>query len=613
MRFLLLICLWGVSHPICATETYYLTHGTAPVHQENDILSYVNPDAPKGGHITMATLGTYDSLNPYIIKGTAAVGLLKLGSFFFYESLMDSPLDDALGTYCHIAETVDRADDNTYVIFKIRKGITFHDGSPLTVDDVIFSFNILMKKGDPFIKAYYKDIHPPLKIDQTRVKFTFKNPNNKELAVILGQLPVLCKAFWEKRDFENTLLTPPPSTGPYMIAEVKPGHSITYERNPNYWAKDLPRTKGRWNFDKITFEYYRDSTLTLQAFLGGDADFRQEVKPLDWFTSYNGPTFKSGFHVKEEIKHETPPGGYGLYFNLRRPQLQDIRVRQALSYLYDFEWINKNMFEGKFTRTRSYFQNTELAATGTPQGEELELLNEYRDQLPPLLFTQEFNPPRTSGSGNIRPEIRKALALFKAAGYVTEEGKLVNGQTKEQLEIEILTIDPYHQRIFMPFIANMQKLGIEGRIRIVDAAQYQSRMNNFDFDMTNPQPGITWSPGNEQLDYWGSKQADMPGSNNCAGVKSPIVDALIQKIINAPGRSELVAASRALDRVLQWQFISIPLYHNSYYWVAYKNRFARAKTSPKFGLAFYDAWWIDPEKDKVFQEKFSQEFKAEGA
>lgn len=612
MRFLFgLLILTLIPFGAHTEESYFLSfHGVAPKYGKGDHLAYVNPSAPKGGSITLATLGTYDSLNPYIMQGTAAVGLLKLGNFFFYESLMMSPLDDQFAAYCHIAESVERPEDNTYVSFTIREGITFHDKTPLTVEDVIFTFNILMKKGDPFIKAYYKEIAPPEKVGPRKVKFKIKNPANEELGMLLGQMPVLSKKFWEGRNFEETLLTPPPSTGPYLISEIKPGRSITYKRNPHYWGDALPLSQGRWNFDEITFDYYRDTTLTLQAFLAGESDFKTESKPTDWFKRYNGPTFKSGYHVKDEITNQTPPGGYGLFFNLRRPQFKDPRVRQALSLLYDFEWINKNMFQGKFTRTRSYFQNTELAATDIPSGDELKILTEYRGQLPPELFTQEFNPPKTGGNGNLRPQIRKALALFKEAGYITDEGKLVHKTSKQQLEVEVLIIDPFHQRVFMPFIANMQKLGIDAKVRLVDTAQYQARMDSFDFDMTNPAPSITFSPGNEQLDLWGSKQADMRGSKNHGGMKHAVVDALIQKIINAPDRKSLVTVSRAFDRVLQWQFASIPLYHNAFYWVAHKDRFGRPKNPPKYGLGFYDTWWISPEKDKAFQKKFGENQKA---
>lgn len=614
MRFLVGFFLFITPLYLHGEAQHYLSHhGVQPKYGPEDHLSYANPDAPKGGSITLATLGTYDSLNPYIIQGTPAAGLLKLGGFLFYESLMSEPQDNSLVNYCHLAESVEHDPENKFVIFTLRPQAKFHDNSSLTADDVIFSFNILTKKGDPFIKAYYQDIAPPEKLGPRKVKFGIKNPNNKELALILGQLPILCKKFWEGRDFEDTLLTPPISSGPYLITEVKPGHSITYKRNPDYWGKDLPMVKGQWNFDEITWDYYRDSTLTLQAFLAGDVDFRQEVKPTEWFSSYDGPTFTSGFHVKEEIPHQTPPGGYGLFFNLRRPQFKDPRVRQALCLLYDFEWINKNLFQGKFTRTRSYFQNTELEAKGIPQDKELEILDEYRTQLPEILFTQEFNPPRTTGNGNIRPQIRKALGLFKEAGYVLEDGKLVDGTTKAPLEMEILIIDPYHQRVFMPLIANMQKLGIEAKIRIIDSAQYQNRMNNFDFDMTNPSPNITFSPGNEQRDQWGSRQADMKGSQNYAGLKNPVADALIQKIIDAPDRESLVAASRAFDRVLQWQYASIPLFHNTYYWVAYKNRFGRPSTMPKVGLPFISTWWIDPVKDKKLYKEHDQKFRAEGA
>lgn len=583
----------------------FLTYaGVVPVYKDGfSHLNYVNIDAPKGGSIHLSMLGAFDSFNPFPLKGSSFPNHNTYLMHLIFESLMFEPLDDKLTSYCFLAEWVDQPEDNASVTFKLREDIRFSDGSKANADDLVFTFNILREKGKPFYRSYYGDVDKVEKLDDFRVKFHFKNPKNKELAMILGQLPLLSKEFWSKHNFEETLLKPILSTGPYMIDSFEAGRKVVLKRNPNYWGIHHPLSKGRWNYDKIKYDYFKDSTVVLQAFIGGDIDFRMETTPSNWMNEYNGPTFKSGYHIKEVLPSETPSGRLGLYFNLRRKIFQDPLVREALTYLYDFEWLNKNLFSNLYTRTTSYFQNTELASSGLPEGAELDLLNPFKKDLPPRVFTEVYAPPKNDGSGNIRAARHKALELLKKAGWIIVEDKLIHAKTKEPFEFEFLLPDSSLEKIIQPFVNNLAKVGIKTRLRIVDSAQYEVRVNNFDYDILYTYMGITFSPGNEQEGFWGSKFADVKGSPNKTGLKDKVVDDIIQKIINIKDRPELIVTSKVFDRVLQWMFVSIPLYHNPNYWIVYKDRFARPKISPKVSLPFLDAWWVDPVKDKALDLK----------
>jgi microcin C transport system substrate-binding protein len=591
------------SDPI--TTSYYFSHHRAKPLYGPDFkhLSYANPDAPKGGDVTLATIGTFDSLNPYIVKGEAPAGL----RFFYaprlvHETLMFSTNDDLLNSYGYIAETIEYPKSNKWVAFNLRKSAYFHDKTPITADDVVFTFNILRAKGQPFFKVYYADVENVEKINQYKVKFNFKNSKNSELPVILGQLPVLSKKYWKALNFEETTLEPPIGNGPYRVAKVDPGRSITYERVKDHWAKDLPVNRGCWNFDKITYDYYRDSSLMLESFLGGDVDFRHEVRPSNWFTRYDTPAIKSGEIIKEEMAHETPSGWMGLYFNLRRDKFKNRDVREALTQMYDFEFINKNYFYGKYKRIRSVFQQTELASSGLPKGEELEVLNTVKDKVPEEVFTKEFQPPKTDGSGNNRSNKRIALRLLKKAGYKIDGRKLIHKKTKQQLAVEILIQDPGSERVLLPFVNDLRSIGIDAKLRQVDSAQYQNRLESFSFDMVTYVGGITYSPGNEQEEYWGSKYANFRGGKNIAGISDPAIDQIVQRILNADDRETLVQTSRALDRIIQWNYIAIPLYYSNTLWVAYKNYIQHPKTLPKIGLPFHNTWWIDPVKFTAYQK-----------
>jgi len=559
---------------------------------------YADPNAIKGGEVRLHAIGTFDSLNPFILKGVPAA---MIGSLVF-ETLTENALDEPFSEYGLIAESIETPADRSWVTFNLRPEARWHDGTPITADDVAFSFNILRKKGHPFYRAYYKSVARVEKLGPRRVRFVFAGGVNRELPLIMGQLPVLPKAYFENRDFAKTTLEPPLGSGPYRVESVEPGRSITYARIKDYWAANLPVRRGRFNPDRIRIDYYRDPTVAMEAFKAHEYDFRLENTAKVWATAYVGPPFDAGLIVKEEIPNSIPTGMQGFFFNTRRAKFADRRVREALGYAFDFEWTNKNLFNGAYTRTRSFFSNSELASSGLPGPDELKLLEPFRDQLPPEVFTKEYRPPRTDGTGNARRNLRKALKLLRAAGWTFRDGRLVDGKTGAPFEIEFLIVSPAFERVIAPFVKNLEKLGVSARIRLVDTAQYQKRLEQFDFDIIVATIGESLSPGNEQRNFWSSAAADTPGSRNYAGIRSPVVDALIDKIISADSRKALIAATRALDRVLLWGHYVIPQWHIRYFRVAYWNKFSRPKITPKYGLGF-DTWWVDPAKAAALAEK----------
>ena len=488
------------------------------------------------------------------------------------------------------------------MLYTLRKAARFHDGTPMTPDDVIWTFETLRAKGLPMYREYYGDVTKVEKEGDRGVRFYFKSAKNRELPQIIGQMPVLSKAYWSKRDFEKTTLDPPLGSGPYTIQTVDPGRSITYRRVADYWGADLPVNKGRYNFDTIRYDYYRDATIALEAFKAGQYDARVENSAKDWATGYDGPALRAGLIKKEQIPNQLPSGMQGFGFNLRRPIFQDPRVREALAYAFDFEWSNKNLFYGAYQRTRSYFDNSELAATGVPQGKELEILDKFRGQIPDAVFTTEYDPPKYDGSGDIRAGLEKALKLLMAAGWTFKGQTLVNAKTGQPFEFEILLDNPQFERIVLPMVQNLKRMGITARVRTVDPAQYEKRMETFDYDMTVVLFPESLSPGNEQREYWGSQAADEQGSRNLLGIKSKVVDALIEQLIQAPDRASLVAHTRALDRVLQYGYYVIPNFHLAAFRVAYWDKFRRPAVSPKYALGF-DTWWVDPTAEKSVEAK----------
>jgi microcin C transport system substrate-binding protein len=517
------------------------------------------------------------------------------------ETLMTNSDDEAFTEYGLIAGRIEMPADRSWVIFTLRPEARWHDGTPITVADVIFSFEALTTKGNPFYRVYYGDVQTVEDLGERRVKFTFKGEENRELPLIMGQLPVISKAYYEARPFEETTLEPPLASGPYRVEAVEPGRAITYRRVADYWGADLAVNRGRHNFETIRFDYYRDGTVAVEAFKAHAFDFWQENTAKVWATAYSGPQFESGLAIREEIPNELPTGMQGFVFNTRRAIFADVRVREAIGYAFDFEWTNRNLFYGAYTRTGSFFSNSELASSGLPDAAELALLEPYRDQLPEAVFTKEYTPPATDGSGNNRSNLRHAARLLDAAGWVVEEGRRVNAESGEPLSFEFLIVSPAFERIIAPLVRGLKRLGIEARIRVVDTSQYQNRIDSFDFDVVVNSFGQSLSPGNEQREFWGSAAADVQGSRNLIGIKDPVVDALIENVVAAPDREGLIAATRALDRVLLWRHFLVPQWHVRVFRIVYWNKFGRPAISPKYALGFTDTWWVDPDKARALE------------
>ena len=576
-------------------------HGE-PKYNNNFLnLDYVNPNAPKGGKVVYSSTGTYDTFNPFTLKGTAVAGIGNL-----YESLTTSTSDEPFTEYGLIAETIEWPDDRSWVAFKIRKEAKWHDGKKITPEDVIWTFNTLIEKGHPFYKYYYGDVVEVKKIDNLTVRFNFKGNTNLELPLIVGQLPVLPKHYWENRNFEETTLEIPVGSGPYRIDSFDPGRSISYSRNENYWGSNLAIKKGTDNFGQIKYEYYKDRGIEREAFKSGEIDFFSENSSKEWATSYDIPAVKKNLIIKELIKHENPQGMQGFAFNIRKNIFKDIKVRKALTYAFDFEWTNNNLFYDAYIRTDSFFENSELSSYGIPQGKEFNLLQNLKldnDKLIPKdVYIREFKPPKTDGSGFIRKELSQATKLLKESGWKIKEGKLFKEDTQEYFKFEILLVSPAFERIVLPFKKNLEKLGIEANIRTVDSSQYQQRLETFDFDMVVSTFRQSLSPGNEQRDFWGSDAADTNGSRNIIGIKNIAIDKLIERVISAKDRNDLIVATRALDRVLLWNYYVIPQWHISSYRVLNWDIFGKPKVKPKYSLGA-NTWWIDDEKSRTLNER----------
>ncbi|MAN81290.1 MAG: hypothetical protein CMF64_12960 [Magnetovibrio sp.] len=572
-------------------------HGDLKYGPDFKHFDYVNPNAPKGGTVRLGATGSFDSFNPFIIKGTATGA-----ASFVYDTLMDDAADEPFSQYGRLAETVTMPADRSWVEFTLRKEARWHDGMPVTVDDVIFSFNILVKEGAPFYRFYYANVAEVTQTGERSVKFTFKPSENRELPLIIGQLTVLPKHYWKDKEFNKTTLEPPLGSGPYKITEFEAGRFVKLSRVKDYWGRDIPVMKGTNNFDEIIFDYYRDSNVALEAFLAGRYDYKSENSSKAWATAYETPAVKKGVLIKEQIHHDRPAGMQGFAFNTRREMFSDPQVRHALAYAFNFEWSNKALFYGQYERTRSYFQNSEMAATGLPGPEELKLLEPFRAELPPEVFTQEYNPPKGDASGNIRGNLRTASKLLTEAGWVIKDGKRVNAKTGKPFAFEMLLVSPLFERIALPFAKNLEKLGIAMSVRTIDTAQYRRRLDTFDFDMVVGGFGQSLSPGNEQREFWSTAAADQEGSRNIIGIKSKAVDAIVEKLIAAPSRKDLVIASRALDRVLQWGHYMIPNWHAPYDRIAYWDKFARPKVTPTRGNQLF-AWWVDAAKAKSLSDR----------
>lgn len=569
-------------------------HGDLKYAEDFTHFDYINPDAPKGGEFKLNALGTsFDTLNPYTLKGNSAAGLGDV-----YDQMMVSSEDEAFSEYGLLAKSLEIAEDNSWVIFNLRPEAKWHDGKPITADDVVFTFTTLMEKGHPRYRFYYASVDRVEKLSSHKVKYHFKEGNNNELPLIVGQLPVLPKHYWENRDFSKTTLEPPLGSGPYKIKDFEPGRHISFERVENYWGANLPVNKGKHNFDTKRIDYYRDGVVALEAFKAGAYDFRAENTSKFWATGYDQSQIDKGLIIKETVNHEIPTGMQGFVMNLRRPLFADPKVRQALAYAFDFEWTNENLFYGQYARTQSFFSNSELASSGLPAPAELEILEPYRGKIADKVFAQSYQPPATAGDGRIRKNLKQAIGLLKEAGWTVardgdHKGKLV--KDGNVFSFELLLNQPIWERVALPFVKNLKRLGIEANLRMVDSVQYAEREESFDFDMIVDVFGQSLSPGNEQRDFWSSESAKRNGSKNTAGVKDPVIDELIEGVISAKSREDLINHTRALDRVLLWKHIVIPHWHIRNFRLAYWNKFGKPATTPKYGLGF-DGWWYDKEK-----------------
>jgi len=588
--------LTGMTGVATASGTNGPSHGFALNHAlkypaDFKHLDYANPDAPKGGLVIQEGIGTFDSLNPFIIKGNAA-----FQTSLIYDTLMKQVSDEDSAVYGLIAETIEVPADESWVEFKLRPEARFHDGQPITAEDVAWTFNTLREKGSPSYQYYYANVEKVETPDDRTVRFILYPGENKEMPLILSELMVLPKHYYEDRAFDQTTLEPPLGSGPYRITKVDPGRSLTLERVEDYWGRDLPVKRGFDNFQTLRYDFYRDRTISREAFKAGAIDIWQENSAKEWATAFDIPAVKSGDIVKKDFPNERVAPMQGFAFNLRKPLFQDIRVREALTYAWDFEWVNKTIMYGAYKRTDSYFDNHELGSTGLPSEAELEILEPYRGQIPDRVFTEEFVPPETDGSGNNRGNLKKAAMLLKDAGWSIKNKVLTNDDTGEVFAFEIVLrssqLEPHSQAL----VRSLERLGIKATIRVVDDAQYRRLTETFDFDMMVAVFAQSVSPGNEQREFWSSASAAREGSRNLMGITDPAIDELVELLIAAPDRESLITRTRALDRVLLWNFFMIPMFHSETDRLAYWNRFGLPDIIPKQGVTS-STWWVDPEKD----------------
>lgn len=573
-----------------ATPKHALTLYDEPAKYPADFkhFAYVNPDAPKGGTLRLAGNGGFDSLNAFIPKGVAADQLNLI-----YDSLTYHSPDEPFTEYGLLAEKIEKAADGSYVRFYLNPKARFNDGTPVTAEDVIFTFETLLKNGDPMYRNYYADVDKVVAEDPLRVRFDFKHAGNRELPLILGQLQILPKHWWATRDFSKSNLEPPLGSGPYRITSVAAGRTLRFERVKDWWGKDLPVNRGYYNFDAIVVDYYRDMSVALEAFKAGQFDMNLEYSAKDWATGYDSPALRDGRIIKEAIANHNSVGMQAFAFNIRRPLFQDRRVREAIGLLFDFEWSNKQLFFGSYKRNSSYFENSEMAAHALPDAEELKILEPLRAQIPPEVYSQVYQPPVNNGDGIIREQKRKAYQLLLDAGYRIENDKMV-GPDGKPLVFEFMLYQTNMERILLPFMRNLAELGIDMQIRRVDASQFVNRLRSRDFDMTNATWGQSNSPGNEQREFWHSSSADSPGSRNFIGLRDPAIDQLVEGVIRADSRQSLIEHARALDRVLLWGHYVIPNYYVDTWRVAYWNKFGRPAATPRYDYGLM-TWWQSSE------------------
>ncbi len=607
-----------------AEATAYRSHGMAmhgDLKYPSDFthFDYVQPDAPKGGAVRLGASGGYDSFNGFILRGSAADGLELL-----YDTLLVESADEPFSSYGRLAEAMEVPADRSWVIFDLRPTARWHDGAPVTADDVIFTFNTMLEKGHPTFKFYYKSVKAVEKLGERRVKFSFSpDETNREMPLIIGQIAVLPKHYWQSRDFAATTLEPPLGSGPYRIKAFEANRYITYERVPDCWSAAVPVCRGAYNFGEITYEYFRDEVVLLEAFKAGKLDLHVESMAKSWATAYELPAVRQGVMLKQEIPHQRTAGMQAYVFNLRRPLFQDRRVRQALACAFDFELSNRKFFYESYTRCRSYFGNSELEAKGLPVGEELEVLRQldgqFPGQVPPEVFQQEYNPPATGAwtdekehSRAMRLNLRQAAELLKQAGWAVRpaDRKLVSEAVRDAkgeripFAFEVLLVSPAFERITLPYLQELEKLGIQATVRTVDSAQYQNRVDAYDYDMVVQTWGQSQSPGNEQRDLWTSSAAATSGSRNLAGIRNPAVDKAVDLVIQAADRKSLVQRTRALDRLLQWGHYVVPQWYYGRDRVAYWDRLGRPRVVPLRGGVDIMTWWVDPTQAASFEQRF---------
>ena len=565
-------------------------HGQAKYPSDFTHFSTVNPAAPKGGTMRLSAIGAYDTLNPFIAKGIPASSLGLI-----YPTLMQSGPDEAFTQYAGLAQVITMPEDRSSLTLTLYDKATWHDGAPITAQDVIWTFETLIEHGAPFYRAYYGDVETVTAKSDKTVHFAFKPGTNRELPLIIGQLPVLPKHYWQDRNFAETTLQPPLGGGPYRIADMDAGRSITYERVKNWWGESLPAYTGYYNFDRIQIDYYRDANVALEGFLAGNYDFRIENTAKTWATAYNSDAVTSGDIIMDNIAHEQPAGMQAFVMNIRQAVFADKAVRRALQYAFDFEWSNKQFAFATYTRTNSYFENSELASSDLPQGEELALLQEFKGQIPDSVFTDIFTLPVTSGNGRNRRQLALANDMLEQAGYIMGADKIrTHKDTGLRLEFEIIDNQAAFERWVLPMIRNLQRIGVKATFRVIDDAQLVNRLRDFDFDMTIHSFGQSHSPGNEQREFWGSEKADMQGSRNIIGIQDAAIDALIERLIAAPDRDQLVTATRALDRVLLHGYYVIPQWHINAWRVAYWDKFGKPDNPSKKTLNAVTTWWAKP-------------------
>jgi microcin C transport system substrate-binding protein len=596
-----ILCLFcaisGAPAPCRAQPAHGLAmHGDLKYPADFQHFDYVEPDAPVGGNVRIAQIGTFDSFNPFIIKGSPAAGAGYLGPSLLYDALMVASQDEPFSQYGLLAESIETPEDRSWVEFTLRAEARWHDGKPITPDDVIWTFETLLAKGLPFYRAYFGNVAKVEKTGERGVRFSFAPGDNRELPLILGQLPILPRHYWAERTFDVTSLEPPLGSGPYAIGGFEAGRFVTWKRRDDYWGRGLPVNRGRNNFGDFRIDYYRDTDVAIEALKAGAFDYRLENNSKKWATAYDVPDVREGRLRKVLMPNRRSQGSQGFAYNLRRSIFADRKVREALAYAFDFEWSNKMLFYGQYERVRSYFENSELAARGLPDAAELQILEPYRGRVPDEVFTTEYQPPKTDGSGNIRGNLKRAVELLGEAGWSIRDGVMTHSETGAALAFEILLVDAGFERIVLPMKKNLERIGVEVSVRTVDAAQYRRRIDTFDFDMIVNRRGQSESPGNEQRDFWSSAAADAEGSRNYNGIADPVVDELVELVIAAPDRKALVTRTRALDRVLLWGHYMIPNFYISSDRVLYWDRFGMPEITPFRGVQF-DAWWVDAAKD----------------